>query len=81
MGRTLWAPRQGTFQNQRARGVWLSPAWLSLRGNLSAQAPGSGQELDSRDCLPQLDATQWGVWGGRWDFVRGGGVWRLRRRH
>ena len=50
--------------------MWLSPAWLSLRGNLPAQAPGSGQELDSSDCLPQLDATWWGG-GGRWDSAGG----------
>ena len=60
----------GLSKIKEARGVWLSPAWLSLHGNLPAQAPGSGQELDSSDCLPQLDATWWGG-GGRWDSAGG----------
>ena len=39
----------GLSKIKEAQGVWLSPAWLSLRGDLSAQAPGSGQEFDLRD--------------------------------
>ena len=60
----------GLSKIKEAQGVWLSPAWLSLRGDLSAQAPGSGQEFDLRDCAFH-SWMQPGVGGGTWEFGRG----------
>lgn len=73
MGRALWAPQQGLSKIKEARGVWLSPAWLSLRGNLSSELQAVGRNLTQR--LPSTAGCHpVGVWGRRWDFV---GNWCL----
>lgn len=40
----------GLFKIKEAQGAWLSPPWLSLRGNPSLWGPDSGWESDSRTC-------------------------------
>lgn len=41
----------GLSKIKEAQGAWLSLPQLSLCGNLSIRAPGSGQEFDSRNCF------------------------------
>lgn len=75
MGRALWAPRRGAFPNRKAQRAWLSPTCLSLHGNLSLWSPGSGWEIDARNCsFHSWMQTSW--WVGMMKLV--GRVWWLR---
>lgn len=65
----------GLSKIKEAQGAWLSLPQLSLCGNLSIRAPGSGQEFDSRNCFPQLDVAWWGC-RSRWDCGR---IWWVRK--
>lgn len=75
MERALWAPRRGTFPIKEAQRAWLTPMWLSLRGDLSLWGPDSGQEFDSRNCSfhSWMQPTGDDKAGGTLDGSGGGG--------